>query len=328
MEVSGAQYRIFDLGRSVRKIDKESFAKFEATEAPYPYPMQGHAWFALLFWSPEKKEEHQIWFIKFPLDEQGLLKQACRDDFIKRTLAEVAQQQSGDSDPPPMGENPWGFQPRQDKMATIHAKGSVAMGLAPSQFYEPVRDFLANPDDQWETLGVQGIADFCARLDSDNNEATLLAALPKLQDAFLLQLLPQLENEVTSHALGQAIIERCQNADSANLISAAIRGLSQCRGDCLERYVKSALASPHQNHVEVLVAISGRAWDVLQDQDIALTFLEALARNDAGQEGFNHILRDVLYLPYIGPVIREAFRSEQRSEELIETLGKFLKNVH
>ena len=328
MEVSGAQYRIFDLGRSVRKIDKDTFGKFEATDIPYPYPMQGHAWFALLFWSPEKKEEHQIWFIKFPLDEQGLLKQACRDDFLQRTLAEVAGQQNDANDLQESPDNPWGFTPRQDKMATIHAKGSLAMGLEPSQFYQPVREFLKKPSNDWQHLGVQGIADFCARLDADDNTDILLQAMPSLPDEFLIQILPQLENEVISHQLGEAIVRRCSGTDSPNLMSAAIRALSQCRGDSLEKYVTEALNSPHQNNVEVLVAISGRAWDVLHNEAVALAFLEALARNDAGQEGFNHILRDVLYLPHIGAVIREAFRSEQRSDALIDTLGKFLKNVH
>lgn len=328
MEVSGAQYRVFDLGRSVRKIDKDTFEKFEATEIPYPYPMQGHAWFALLFWSPQKKEEHQIWFIRFPLDEQGLLKQTCRDDFLQRTLAEVAQQQSGE-DPQTQGEeNPWGFTPRQDKMASIHAKSSVAMGLDASQFYQPVREFLSSGHGDWQELGVQGVADFCARLGEDDNEAVLAKALPQLDDNFLLQLLPQLENEVISHSLATAIAERCEQADNPNLMSSAIRALSQSRGDTLETYVQQALTSGHQNNVEVLVAISGRAWDVLYDETVALRFLEALARNDAGQEGFNHVLRDILYLPHIGPVIRNAFRSEARSPTLIGCLGEFLKDVH
>lgn len=328
MEISGAQYQVFDLGRSVRKIDKDIFAKIETASQPYPYPMQGHAWFALLFWSPQSKQEHQIWFISFPLDEQGLLKQACRDNFLQRTLQEVAQQQSVDDKPAEQTENPWGFTPRQDKMASIHAKSSVAMDLPPSQFYEPVREFIRHQQSDWQLLGVQGIADFCARLDEADNEKILITALPSLSDEFLLQVLPQLENEIVSHALGEAIARRCQSLNNPQCISAAIRALSQSRGDTLEQFVNSALSCPHQNNVEVLVAISGRAWDVLFNGTLALQFLEALARNDAGQEGFNHILKDVLQLPHIGPVIREAFRSTERSPVLINALGEFLKNVH
>lgn len=328
MEVSGAQYRVFDLGRAVRKLNHDTFAKFEAGEIPYPYPMLGHAWFALLFWSPDKKEEHQIWFIKFPLDEQGLLKQACRDDFLRRTLQEVAQQQEQGDDQPPMEENPWGFNPKQDKMATIHAKCSVALGVQPSQFYGAARDYLIRQSGDWQTLGVQGIADFCARLDQDENEAILINALPRLPEELLLQLLPQLENEQISFELGQAIAARVGNEPSANLMSATIRALAQVKGNVLREFVSLCLDSTHQNNVEVLVAISGRAWDALNDSAIALRFLEALANNDAGQEGFNHILRDVLYLPEIGSVVREAFRSEERSDHLIKALGEFLKDVH
>ncbi|MCG8314493.1 MAG: DUF3549 family protein [Pseudomonadales bacterium] len=340
MKVSEAQYRVFDMGRSVRKIDHVSFEKFEANEAPYPYPLQGHAWFALLFWSPQKKEEHQIWFIKFPLDEQGLLKQSCRDDFLKRTLTEVAQQkEQGPSDKSAANrdmetsENPWGFTPKQDKMATIHAKGSLAMGVPASHFYQDVQTYLERtitegqgPD--WQLLGVQGIADYCARLDSDNNEQRLIKALPMLPAELLLLLLPQLENEVISHNLGKAIVDNLGQSDDPMMMSTLLRSLAQVKGDLLKAYVTQSLASPFKNNVEILVAISGRAWDVLADPVIALEFLEAAANNDAGQQGFNHILRDVLYLPDVGPVVREAFRSEKRSEHLIATLGKFLKNVH
>lgn len=327
MEQSEAQYRIFDLGRSVRTLDHSTFKKFEASEIPYPYPMLGHAWFALLFWAPETKQEHQIWFIKFPLDEQGLLKQACRDDFIKRTLEEIAQQQAGEQRQKAAADNPWGFTPKQDKMATIHAKCSVAMGMEPSQFYGGARAYLQQPKGDWQTLGLQGIADFCARLEQDDNEAILIQALPALPDEFLLLFLPQLENEILSPALAEATSTRCQNFSNGNLVSATIRALAQAKGDALQHYVTQSLASPQRHNVEVLVAISGRAWEVLSNDAIALQFLEALAANDAGQQAFNHILRDLLYLPEIGPLIRQTFRSQARSERLIETLGEFLKDV-
>ncbi|MCG8670791.1 MAG: DUF3549 family protein [Pseudomonadales bacterium] len=332
IEQSGAQYRIYDMGRAIRKIDRDLFKKFEAAEVPYPYPFQGHAWFAVLFWSPQAKQEHQIWFVKFPLDEQGLLKQACRDDFIKRTIDEIAQRQSQDQSAPTESDNPWGFTPHQDKMAAIHAKSSVAMGFAASQFYEPVLSFLQHPDDQWQSLGIQGIADFCARLDENDNEALVINALGKMPSelliAFLPHLLPHLENESISHRLAEAILGISEIRESVQLLSAGIRALSQSSGSYLHTLISEALTSPHQNSVEVLVSISGRAWDALEDPQLALQFLEALARNDAGQQGFNHILRDILYLPKIGPVIREAFRSEERSDSLISVLGEFLKDVH
>lgn len=328
IEQSGAQYRIFDMGRSIRKIDRKTFEKFEAAEQPYPYPFQGHAWFALLFWSPDKKEEHQIWFIKFPLDEQGLLKQACRDDFIKRTIDEIAQRKDGESAEAAESDNPWGFKPHQDKMAAIHAISSVVMGLGASSFYEPARAYLQSPGADWQSLGVQGIADFCARLDEDDNESILINALPELTPPLLAHILPQLENVETSYRLADAVVQTCQDQQDPNLLSAAIRALSQSQGSQLKAFVENCLQSPYQANVEILVAISGRAWDVLKDEQLALTYLEKLARNDAGQQGFNHIIKDILYLPDVGPVVRNAFKSEQRTDLLISTLGAFLKNVH
>ncbi len=334
IEQSGAQYRIFDMGRAIRKVDRETFEKFEAAQQPYPYPFQGHAWFALLFWSPQQKEEHQIWFIKFPLDEQGLLKQACRDDFIKRTIDEIAQRKAEKpQETPAASDNPWGFTPHQDKMAAIHAKSSVAMGLGASQFYQPARAYLQAPSADWQSLGIQGIADFCARINEDNNETILINALPQLTPPVLAHILPLLENEEISHRLADAIValNQCSQGNGSqdpNLMSASVRALSQAKGSQLKTFVEYCLQSPFQTNVEILVAISGRAWDVLNDETLALQFLERLARNDAGQPGFNHIIKDILYLPEVGPVVRNAFKSEQRSDVLTNCLGAFLKNVH
>ena len=80
--------------------------------------------------------------------------------------------------------------------------------------------------------------------------------------------------------------------------------------------------------VELLAAISGRAWEILEDEDICLQFLECLARNTAGQAAFNQVMVDILFMPTIGAKVREAFRHPQRSETLAAALGGLFKTSH
>ncbi len=79
---SGAKYRVFDMGRRVAKLSSDQFFNFESAQQAYPYPLQKSALFGVVFWSPTLPDKHYIWFLKFPLDEQGLLIQGARDEFL------------------------------------------------------------------------------------------------------------------------------------------------------------------------------------------------------------------------------------------------------
>lgn len=38
---SGAQYRVFDMGRRVWKLTPDQFVSFDNCQKPYPYPLKG-----------------------------------------------------------------------------------------------------------------------------------------------------------------------------------------------------------------------------------------------------------------------------------------------
>ena len=69
LTTANTQFQIYDLGRRVQHIDMLAFQKIDSLLAPYPYPIQGHAQFAIVFWQQEQLP--YIWFVKLPLDEQG-----------------------------------------------------------------------------------------------------------------------------------------------------------------------------------------------------------------------------------------------------------------
>ena len=340
LQASGAQYRIIDSGRRVLKVEKGLFEKIENAQAPYPYPLQRHAWFAVLFWDPKNIQQHHIWFLKLPLDEQGYLDLNARDDFLRRALEQLGQalldSKENASEAPTLEikDNPWSFTPRQDKMATFHAKALVELKRPGSQHLAPMLRYLERPEQfsQWQHIGIQGIADLCARSNEKSVTNMLRQHLPQLPTEVMVPLLLGLENESISHLLTQAVIACKQSMTSdAALIAAIIRALSGSVDQAARKqFTLDALASYKQApiSIEVLVAISGRAWEVLTDDAVALLFVEALAHNDAGQDAFNQVLTDLLFMPTIGKNIRQAFRSPERSEHLAKAIGVFLSEVH
>ncbi len=326
-------------------MDKSLFEKIEANQVPYPYPLQRHAWFGVLFWDPKNTHQHHIWFLKLPLDEQGFLSLAARDDFLRRALDQLGQAIiSNQQDSPEQAEkpqkdrelkdNPWSYTPRQDKMATFHAKALVELKRPGSQYLTSILTYLNQPKQfaQWQHIGLQGIADLCARCNEPAISEPLIKHLPQLPREVMIPLLHGLENETINHDLSGAVVN-CAKPDTEDntTLAAAIRALSgsvnkqpqkQYIADTLSTY-KTAPVS-----IEVLVAVSGRAWDSLADEGIALLFLEALATNDAGQEAFNQVLTDVLFIPTVGQCVRQAFRSTERSDALASAIGNFLSTVH
>jgi hypothetical protein len=67
---------------------------------------------------------------------------------------------------------------------------------------------------------------------------------------------------------------------------------------------------------DILVAISGRAWEALLDDRLRNRFLERQAENDQGTEFFNNILNDPLYLPGIRREPLTALKAKGRSARL------------
>jgi len=332
---TGAQIRIFDMGRRVVKIPLTDFERFEQTEIPYPYPLQRSAWLGVLFWDPEEKDQQVVWFIRFPLDEQGLLVQSARDEFVAQFMGQVMEAKQATMDkageaqfPELEGESPYAFKPKEERMASFHARAAMAAGEQPSRFYEHARDYFAGKPgwEQWSFLGMQGIADVAARWEA--NQPSLIAALPQLPAEVLLPLCHCLENESIDTRLSEALLDLCNKRlakedVNANEIAALIRAvsLSQATG-FRDQLISAVLNSSMARQVEVLVAIAGRAWEALQDNQLRMLYLESLARTEGGQDVFLPVVADLLFIPGMRPLLVESFRSPNRSEQLAQAIGK------
>ncbi|MCB1800836.1 MAG: DUF3549 family protein [Gammaproteobacteria bacterium] len=313
LEDSGSRVLVYDIGRRISAIPRATFAAFEEASTPYPLPMQRKAWSALV---QVGEGQPVIWFLRLALDEQGLLVQAERDYLLGRLLESAYAGRAGADPQQALRDNPQAFTPRDDRMALFHARLGADLRLPPSRFYEhALAYFNGEPGwDQWEFVGYQGIADVACR----HTDEPLSAAIAQLPREPLVALCHCLESQTISTPLRDALLARLaavqrQTKPDIGVIAGLVRGLSSHAGSAGVRGgLESLLATSSGRNIEVLAAISGRAWEALTD-DLLGVWLEALAHNDHGQAAFSQCISDLLSLPSMAEPVRAALRSADRS---------------
>ena len=113
---AGTEYRVFDMARAIRPIEAQLFLEIESGTVPAPYPRQQHAWFGILFFNKQMSNERYIWFVKLPLDEQGLVIGAARQQFLQIVVEALGQTLDKQNNPNnQLPENPFTFVPNQQQ---------------------------------------------------------------------------------------------------------------------------------------------------------------------------------------------------------------------
>ncbi|MBA4503049.1 DUF3549 family protein [Marinobacterium marinum] len=327
---TGAALRIFDMGRRISKLPLEQFRRIEASLLPYPTPFQHLAWLAVLIWNPKQRNENAVWFLRLPLDEQGLVAPAARDDLVKRLVQNVINSRNGQPDEDALKDNPYSFTPDQSRMAAFHALAAREMKSPASPHYESAQAWFKGqlPLEQWQSLAYQGLADFVLRLDQDGNADALCERLPLMPAAVLETLCPLLEHIQPSDPLQQALLAQLQQAlatDDSNRVAALCRALSNIRDESSKQHwVMEVLSSPHARQPEVITVIATRCESALLEPRVLSAFLEQLAQGEAGQTGFSRILAELMFMPVHRALILQAFRSTERSEALSRAIGEML----
>ncbi len=333
LSLSDSQYRIFDIGRRVDKISKEKFAKIEAAELPYPYPIQGHALLAIAFWQKQSTSPY-LWFIKLPLDERGLLNQGARNHFIAIIIEALGDNLSvnpTEQQEALLKKNPYHFTPAQYKLAAVNSVVSTSLKQIPSQFYAPAQSYLSGLSgwEAWQSVGVQGLSDFAFRLDEDNNNEILISALSYLPEQVLVPLCSALENVTLAPAAIKELTKRYQQETLKEQVinSISIALLRALALSTQHPYSQSFIANLIQNNVleeDVLIIIAGRLWPILNDENLLFSYLEQLIK-DSDYALFSAIFKDLVAIPLIRPVLLQAIRSPKRSPELAKAIGMLFK---
>jgi len=331
---TGAKYRVFDMGRRITKLSPDQFVDFEWANKPYPYPLNKTALIGLVFWNPSLPEHHYVWFLKFPLDEQGLLIQAARDEFLVMLLDRVGEcllaAENGNKIEGALKDSPYTFTPREDRMAGFNAQVTKSLALKPSKYFSAARDYFTGQGEvnNWQSLGMQGVADFAARLDDVDEVLGLIELIPTMPEQPFMMLSTFLENAEPVAGIVEILVQRVnmelqEKEPDTSMICACLRAASNSPAKGLvDLMVKHVLQHPCSRDIEVLATISGRIWPVLERELICQLFVEQLATNTAGQEGFSQLLADVMYLPNMRPHIMQVIRSPGRSQELSKAVGE------
>lgn len=333
LDNAGCQYKIYDLGRRVSEIDTNQFKAVEENRQPYPWPLQQHAHLSISFW--QQGNPPWIWFLRLPLDERGLLKQAAVGDFIKyvieamgATLNSVPTEEEQEK----LAANPYTFKPKDDKMAIFHAILGEQLSLPASHYYEHAQHYLSGNVgwEQWQGVGLQGLADVCARMKQENNSTLLRKALTNLPMTPLYALLGCLEHCELPDPLSQRIVERLESEINQPepdlfLISALIRALSGSDSNLLSQQLTRLLAVPALCHPEILVAIAGRCWNGLANVEVASQFLLRLAETE-DQTLFNQLFADLVMLPILRGIMLQVLHS-QANPALVEAIARLQQHA-
>jgi hypothetical protein len=334
LQHSGARYRVFDMARRVVKISNDDFANIEQTDQPYPYPLQKIAHFAVLFWNPDLAEKHYVWFLKFPLDEQGLLIQAARDEFLVMLLDRVGEcmlaANEGDQIEGALKDSPYTFKPREDKMAAFNAKASDSLAMKASQYYEPALAYFIGqtPAEEWQGLAMQGVADVATRLSDKPTISAVADHLSNIPAEPFVSFCTFLEHSEPTAIMVEQFAIKLNDLLAAEkietgLIAACLRAVSNSPATGLvDNMVEQVLNHPVSQDIEILATISGRLWRIIAQPKLCQHFVERLAENSAAYPGFSQVLADAMYLPGCREPIMAALRSSERSEALSLRVGE------
>lgn len=310
--------QLFDLGRKVQSISNDEFARIEENHIPYPHPIKRHAQFALAF--SQNAGEPWIWFLQFPLDERGLLKQALIGDFLQYVLAAFGtdlNQPLPEELKEKLANNPYTFKPQEDKLAIFHALMSRAFSHPNSSFYQSARDYLSGRTgwDNWQHIGLQGFADVCVNLDKDDNTRLVRAAISHLPSQPLYALLGCLEHTALPESIATRLIEFIEQPElDLFFLCAVMRALNGAKKAQVQEIITSVLNTEGLCHREMFIAIAGRCWHVLDNEELMRLFLLRLAQNDE-QQLFDQIFIDLVTQPSLRIFLLMLLR-EQKDPEL------------
>ena len=335
------QFRLFDVGRRIRKIDKNQFKQFEDLEIPYPFPYLQHAWLALYISQPNDIGNETLWFLKWPLDEQGKLIQYVRDDLVMRLIRLSEQPLNAQSDTEiedPLKDNSFSFNPDDIRRANLHAIINNSQRRKPSEHYNTVVRYLqagtlnSTELSNWKNLGMQGIADVAAK--SQDHEASLKTCLTQMPSEVYLAFSQCLEHSEVSHGIADAALKRLKKdltqPDNTAAVEASLRIIGACFSDQLRIETWQLwMDSDYKDDVACVLAFATRNYDDLAFMPQSITpFLVTLAHfNQEGSVAFSvfiKIVSDLLFLPGIRNLLLNALRNPERPEILGQAMQALL----
>lgn len=313
------EYRIFDMGRTIRQIDAQVFLELENGTSAAPFPRQQMLWCGIVFWNKNLSEQRYIWFLKLPLDEQGCVVAAHRDQFLHIILDALGKEFIEEHKGAELPDNPYQFTPPQQQMADFNAIAKHLLALPANSEALQAREYLLAPNgDGWQILSVQSISDSCCNLDT-----TLCNALSEHWQHYPVEVLrpvsAALENQCLPEHLRAnltAKMKKMDNCSESGILT--LRAISRDNEDNqLKSYVNHLLSSVETVPQDMLVVLAGRYWHWCQSEQFTLIFLDACAKAGC----FAALYPDLVQIPSIRTQLLSVLRNPKRSEALSKAIG-------
>lgn len=316
---AGTDYRIFDMGRAIRPLSSQTFLDFELNHISAPYPRQQHAWFGLVFFNKGLSQEQYIWFVKLPLDEQGKLISAARNQFLHIVVEALgAEMEKSHNAKQGLPENPFTFVPKQSQLASFNSLTRQKLALAPSQYLEFAEQYLRSPQNtDWQQLSLQGIADLTAKISEAPTHDLVIQQFSNLAPEVQMALCDALENHPVSTRLGERLIDewRRKGKEPSYLI-AILRALSQSDDEAqITQLLIDVLQQDNLVTHDLLILISARHWQKLKDQQVLTLFIQRLS--SAPVELFTGLFRDLVQIPDCREIMLNVLRWPEKEPALV-----------
>lgn len=324
LTLSNSQFRLYDLGRKVTKLSKEQFNKVEHHQLPYPFPVQGHAIFAICFWQKEVTSPF-FWFLKLPLDERGLINQGARNHFI----AIIIEALGADLTTSPterqeeiLQANPYLYKPAEYKLAALNSLIKHELKQPASIHYEYFQSYMGGDIawQDWRNIGIQGICDFSVRLTEPRNTELLVKNLKHLPNEVLYPLCIALENQSLNHQCIDAFIALNNSTNNPELLAHIIRALANSVKHPHALAFISEQVTENALDEDGFITVATKCWSIFENEQLLLAFLEQLTQM-ATLDLFNAIFKDLVAIPAIRPHVFACMRSNQRSDKLAKAIG-------
>lgn len=317
---AGTEYRIVDMGRGFHLLDSQTFLDIENGKTAPLHPRQQMIWLGVLFWNKHLSQQQYIWFIKLPLDEQGLVVSAQRDQFLQIILEALGTEMLQSEEEKSIPDNPFLFQPSQPQIADFNSLARSLLNLGPGQYYQNAKNYMARPDiNNWQEIALQGISDVACNLGLDHNAKHIVDNFtqfaPEVQDS----LLASLENQILPEELDEFLLTQFKACDiHSALFNPLLRSLTKSQNKIALSQNLKAVFQQSLSTQDNLLVIAGRHWQLLEDYSMLTLFCEEAARLGI----FAQLYADLVQIPTLRDSVLQRLRDPQRSEILAQGINQ------
>ncbi|MCF2948356.1 DUF3549 family protein [Paraglaciecola aquimarina] len=321
---AGTDYRIFDMARGIRVINSQDFLDIENGTVPAPYPRQQHIWMGVLFFNKQASKEQYIWFVKLPIDEQGLVIAAGRRQFLQIVIEALGQELDKNNNPNnQLPENPFTFVPNQQQLADFNSACRFELDVPYSEHLAKVINYLKSPVKlAWQDVPVQGIADFCRTSNEPENTDLFVKQFnyiaPELQNALAISL----ENNQPNSTISSFLIDWYNGGETdIQRLTLVLRAISQATDtESVQGLILQILNSEIGQDAHILMLIAARHWQYLKNDKVLELYIELLANSEPNT--FIGLFSDLVQIPSIRPSMLSILRWPEKSTSLTQAIGQ------